>query len=506
MRMPSSKGFAAVFFAISVIFASSLFAQRGASSSSVSRNRDASKTKKKSASSVSVSRNRHFSNTSSPRRYRSVEQFVAPDEVAVEEFVNYHKHQLPLPKSNESVALDTRWGNDEVSGSQREAILQIGWTTSNANDRVDLRPVNLSLVIDRSGSMNSQGKMTKVKESLRTLVDQLRPNDYVSIVVFDTRADVICPSGRVGNGRWLKRAINSIDANGSTNLHGGLMLGYREAQKNFERNATNRVILLTDGIANVGTTNPQRIAVESSEFNEYGIDLSTIGVGKDLDGDLLRTLSKQGRGLYHFVADAHDINKVFVNEVQSLLSPVAKRVSLNVEFDEGLEIEQIYGYQPRIHKNSVSIPIDDMNSGLTQIVLMKFRVKSRYFSRDSLAVKVKLSYFDLKKDTQVTKYQSVGLYLDEDNSQHYLSDSMVRKNFTIAELAKSIFDMSNAAKRGNLGAARRFLDTAASRSYNRYPNMEDKDIKFILKIVEGYQSNLARAGIRNTFENECSRC
>src|SRR5688500_18808754 len=100
----------------------------------------------------------HVSNSPSP-------VFRIPDEVAVEEFVNYHKHRLPLPKSGQAVAMDTRWGNAEVSRSQREAVLQIGFTTAEVNERTDLRPLNLVLVIDKSGSMAESDKMSRVKES-----------------------------------------------------------------------------------------------------------------------------------------------------------------------------------------------------------------------------------------------------------------------------------------------------------------------------------------------------
>ena len=114
------------------------------------------------------------------------------------------------------------------------------------------------------------------------------------------------------------------------------MLGYQEAKKNFRQGVTNRVILLTDGIANVGVVDPGRIAADSSECNGQGIDLSTIGVGLDLNNDLLRTLAKSGRGLYHFISDYKDIDKVFVNEVQSLVSSVAKRVQVRIEYGPGL--------------------------------------------------------------------------------------------------------------------------------------------------------------------------
>ncbi|HEX5964887.1 MAG TPA: VWA domain-containing protein, partial [Pyrinomonadaceae bacterium] len=116
--------------------------------------------------------------------------FRIPDEIVVDEFVNYHKHRLPLPKAGQAVALDTRWGSGEISRSQREAVLQIGFATAEVNERTDLRPLNLVLVIDKSGSMAGD-KMVRVKNSLHTMVGQLRGSDIVSIVAFDSMAEVL---------------------------------------------------------------------------------------------------------------------------------------------------------------------------------------------------------------------------------------------------------------------------------------------------------------------------
>lgn len=458
-----------------------------------------------STSSASVSRSRAMANSPNPNSYRRNEVFVAPDEVAVDEFVNYHRHQLPLPKAGKSVAIDVRWGNDKVSASSREAVLQIGFATAFADERTDLRPLNLSLVIDRSGSMAAEDKLSRVKESLRAMIGQLREDDIVSVIVFDNEAQVLCSAARVGNGYRLKTAIDSITPGGSTNLNAGLMLGYEEAQKNYEKDATNRVILLTDGIANVGTTDPKTIAIESSEFNGQGIDLSTIGVGIQLDRELLRTLSKQGRGLFHFVADAQDIEKVFVKEVQSLISPVARRVNLEVEFDSGLQVEQIYGYQPDFAGNRVSIPIDDMNNGLTQIVMMKLRAKNAGNYDREFPVKIKLSYFDIKSRRQIVETQSAVLSITRNGNAELLADSLVKKNFTIAELAQSLFEMSEAAKRSNYRLAERTLNSSIAQTYMRYPNMEDKDIKFILDIVEDYQRNLRNYN-RGKGADDCGKC
>lgn len=428
--------------------------------------------------------------------------FRVPDDVVVEEFINYHKHRLPLPKSGVSVALDTRWGNAEISRVQREAVLQIGYSTAEVNERTDLRPLNLVLVIDKSGSMADSDKMSRVKASLQAMVGKLRSEDIVSIVTFDTTAQVLYPANRIGDGYALRRAIDCIEPGGSTNIHGGLMLGYAEAKRNFRKDVTNRVILLTDGIANVGVVEPGRIASDSRAYNGQGIDLSTIGVGLDLNNDLLRSLARSGRGLYHFISDYQDIDKVFVNEVQSLVSSVAKRVELRIDYGTGMRLEKIYGYAPRYGNGTVSIPLDDMNNGLTGVVLAKFRADS---VRSSIPVKVRLTYFDVKGRRMVDEVQELRLLPAETDSCDILSDVEVKKNYTIAELAQSLFDMRESANRRNFVGAEGFLGSAISTAYGRYPNMEDGDIRFILNIVEGYQREL-RAYNGYHPKQDCGGC
>lgn len=454
-------------------------AQEGLSSASVSRGRAIASPNNAQANSSG----RNGSN----KNFNSV-NFTPPDEVAVEEFVNYHRHRLPLPKAGQAVAMDVRWGNDEVSKDQRDAVLQIGFTTPNVSERTNLRPLNLALVIDKSGSMADGDKMSRVKESLRVMLGKLREDDIVSISVFDSYAEVLFPAQRIGNGDKIRRAVESIEPDGSTNLHAGLMLGYKEAQKNFVKDATNRVILLTDGIANKGVTNPERIASESSELNGQGVDLSTIGVGYDLNNDLLRTLAKTGRGLYHFVGDYKDIDKVFVTEVQSLLSAVARNVKVEVEFDSNLQIEKIYGYDPSVSKNSFSMNLENLNNGVTQAIITRFRAENA--GKNVNSVKVRLSYFDIKKQQKVEEVQEIVLNGTNKSPTKLLVDEEVMKNYTIAQLAESLDKMSQSFRAGKSTEAERFLNQAVAQTNERYPNMEDKDIQFILDIVENYRTDL----------------
>ncbi|MCH8187481.1 MAG: class I tRNA ligase family protein, partial [Proteobacteria bacterium] len=164
--------------------------------------------------------------------------------------------------------------------------------------------------------------------------------------------------------------------------------------KHYADNATNRVILLTDGITNRGVTDPDQIAKGSLVYNDRGIDLSTIGVGQDLNHDLLSTLASSGRGLFHFVADSKDIEKVFDKEIQSLLSPVATKPKIEISFPTSVLVEKVYGYDAIIHGNKVTVELDNMNNGMTEVVLVKFRpVVEREFGA---GISIRLTYYDIE--------------------------------------------------------------------------------------------------------------
>jgi uncharacterized protein YegL len=412
----------------------------------------------------------------------------APDAIAVEEIINFHRHRLPLPRPGQGVRMDVRWGN-ETSARGEPSVLQIGLATGDLGGSSDLGPLNLGLVIDRSGSMSAENKMMLVKAALQSLAGSLRSSDIVSVVAFDGVANVILPAAALGNGTSFRRAVESIQPTGSTNIDAGLMLGYREVARNFRPGSTNRVILLTDGRANAGVTDARRIAANSAEFNEQGIDLSTIGVGQDLDNDLLRTLSKTGRGLYHFVADPNDIAKIFVNEVQSLLSPVARNVRVEITHDGSLRLDRLFGYSPRIEANRVSLDLDDLNSAATQVVLLQYAPESVG------QVTVRLRYFDLALKREVEETQRVAIR--RGTRGNLPQDPEVLKNFTIANIAQALSTMQQAWKRNALPSAENAIRAAVRQTLDRYPEAQDADIYAQLEVAQNYLSILEKFNRRN---------
>ncbi len=422
-------------------------------------------------------------------------------QIAVEDFVNYHRHDIGRPRAGEAVGMDVRWAKEAVAAGG-EAILQVGLSTGLESDRQNLRPLNLGIVIDKSGSMADDNKLVRVKEALMTLVKKLRSSDVLSIVVFDSEASVLLPAERVTDKESVENVIREIEPGSATNLSGGLVLGYEEVLKNYRRNATNRVMLLTDGIANRGITDPGEIAEQSGGYNDRGIDLSTIGVGRDVNQDFLRRLAKSGRGLFHFVADSEDIQKVFDSEFQSLVSPVAEEPNLEVSLDPSLRLEKVYGYSPQISGNRVSIKLDNMNSGMTEVVLLRVQAPAES-DQSKLSAKATLKYFDLVRKQEAVTADSASISLGEVDRERVAEDSSVAKNYTIAALAQAIKDMAAACEGQRYRQAESCLDAAIANTYCRYPHLEDPDIDRVLKIALNYQGILRKqVGDRDIEEDK----
>lgn len=220
-------------------------------------------------------------------------------------------------------------------------------------------PLNINAVLDRSGSMSGQ-PIEQVKQATKFLVEQIGASDVLSLTIFNHKADVVFPSHKVTNKDIFKAAVDSIWPRGSTNLSGGLLRGYEEALRECRPGQVNRALLLTDGMANVGVTDPDVLSAKAGSMLEKGVSLSTVGVGLDFDEDLLIALAEAGGGSYYYVKDAEDIPGVFSAELKGLLSVVAQGITLKVHGLSGCKVTGVLGYRPSFSDGNASLLLPDM--------------------------------------------------------------------------------------------------------------------------------------------------
>lgn len=360
---------------------------------------------------------------------------VPSEQLRVAEYLQYYKQNFP-PPVNSTLGLDLRLGNPQVPVEGGTAWLQIGIAAKTAEGG-DIAPLNLALVIDTSGSMDTPEKMPYVKQSLKIFLHSLASNDIVSIVIFSTNARVLAPAKKVGDGSWIESAVNELRPDSSTNLYDGLMLGFREVERNFDVRRNNRVILLTDGIANTGVTDPNQIATDARAYNDRGIYLSTIGLGRDFNDSLLSTLARQGKGGYHFVDSAQEMDKVFRQEVVGLMQKAASDVSVTIRPDPSVQVESLTGYDSRPTAGPIQVKLQDMGTNDTQVILARLNVGAGSSGRRLIAG-IELRYRDLFSQRDQTMTQTIFADASRVSSYDPTRDVEVLRNVTIQRTAEGL--------------------------------------------------------------------
>lgn len=415
-------------------------------------------------------------------------------DIVVRDIVNYRRHLLPLPTANQAVSLDVR---ADRGGARRgdELWLQVGYATRGEGDRALSPPCAVTLVVDCSGSMQERGKMSQVHAGLRAFVERLRPNDQIAVVAFSKEARVVTPLRRRGNGRWLQEAITVLQPGGGTNLHAGLMLGIKQLQNGDLGKLSRRVVLLTDGIANEGVTQPSVIATDARNRAERSIDISTIGVGQNLDTALLSQLAKTNRGLFHFVADEQDVAKVFVQEADSLLVPAARNVELQIELPRGIASAQVIGGRASVDGQTLTIPMPNLNAGATGVVMLRCTVAER--ARDGMTVRAEMSFQHPRTGKRSRQNAQTSLWVER-QPETRATDHEVRKNAAIAVLAHGLRKMAGHSDARRWSDASRVLRSAREQAKRLYPG-EDDDVQRVRDIAKGHQRILR--GYVDRFRN-----
>jgi Ca-activated chloride channel family protein len=278
------------------------------------------------------------------RRTLQEGRWPEPDRIRPEEWVNAFRQDYEQPPDDGfAVHVDGAL----LPGRRDEAVLRVGLQTR-ATEAAARRPVNLTFVVDVSGSMAEPGRLDLVKSSLRTLLDQLAPGDQVSIVAFSDEAEVLASMTPLTARAELSAAVDRLDVEGGTNLESGLVAGYQEAAKAFRPAATNRVILLSDGLANQGETAWQGILAQAKEYAARQVTLLTVGVGREYGDTLMEQLADNGDGMAVYVSSQQDADKLFTTQLTATIELRARDAKAQVVFNpSAVDTYRLIGYENR---------------------------------------------------------------------------------------------------------------------------------------------------------------
>ncbi|KES10956.1 Uncharacterized protein SASC598O02_006830 [Snodgrassella alvi SCGC AB-598-O02] len=331
------------------------------------------------------------------RRFITQGRMPHPDAVRVEEFINYfpsasNEKLTSLTGSPFSASYElapSPWNADKV-------LLRVNIKANDVNFN-QLPPSNLVFLIDTSGSMSGKDRLDLLKQSLKLLVNELRPQDKVSIVTYAGSAGVALESTSGSNKAKILAAINKLEARGSTAGGEGLQLAYKMAERGKVNGGINRILLATDGDFNVGINSIEELKAFVSREKEKGITLSTLGFGTNNFNDAMMVqIADVGNGNYSYIDSLEEAQKVLQEEMSATLVTVAKDVKAQIEFNPAqvLEYRQI-GYEKRQLKqedfNNDKVDAGDIGAGKKLTVLYELTLAGGKPSIDPLRYQNKKS-------------------------------------------------------------------------------------------------------------------
>lgn len=273
----------------------------------------------------------------------------------------------------------------------------------------DRPELNLGLVLDRSGSMKAEGKMDYLKRASLLAVDQLEERDRLSVIEYDDEISVLWPSGPLENPGSIKKMIEKLTPRGSTNLTGGMMRGVSEvltslARINNKDEVVSRVMLLSDGLANQGITDPDDIARLVREAKSKGVRISTLGLGRDYDEDLMQLIAENGGGNYYYIENPEQMSRIFTEELMTMFQTVARDATLNIEFGRDIDGVEIVSFGSRSVASGDDVDMGDFYSNEERTLVLRLDPDDDAFDRRGEVDlgDIEFSYRDVETGRRVT--------------------------------------------------------------------------------------------------------
>jgi Ca-activated chloride channel family protein len=321
------------------------------------------------------------------------------------------------------------------AGKAQDVVLKVTLDAPPVPSSVERPAVNLSIVLDKSGSMNGE-KIRHARAAAIEAVQRLSSADIFSLVVYDSNVRTIIPAQKVRNRDRIISKIQRIYAGGSTALFGGVSQGASEIRKHIGSEYVHRIILLSDGLANVGPDSPSELGRLGSALIKENISVTTIGVGYDYNEDLMTRLSQKSDGNAYFVETGRDLPRIFASELGDVLNVVAKKVKVVISMPDGVEPISIIGREGRINGRTIELYMNQLYGDQEKYALMKVRIpKSRVDTTMEIA-KAKVYYENpFNKKSEVVYGKSIA---------KFSKDSKIVKKSTNVDVVREYYRNLNA--------------------------------------------------------------
>ena len=385
-----------------------------------------------------------------------------------------------------------------LNGCGESVFLQVD-IYSKEVPRRDRIPLNLALVIDRSGSMATEQKLDYAKNSAKFIVQNMSEDDYVSLVTYESKVQVVVPAQQAKNKRKIIRLIDDITSDGSTNLSGGMLEGYSQVARNLKTGQVNRVLLLSDGLANEGVTRADKLQEICYDKSLQNMSMSTFGVGADYDEDLLLGLAELGIGNYYFIHSPEEIPTIFASEMSGLLAVAAQNVKIQINPAAGVKVLDVFGYLSETRNNQTEVSMGDIFSN--DHYSLTFELQLPKFIPDSLLLaEVVLHYDDVvNKGDRVQSTSPVHIRsTSEPQNRDYYRNPYVGERLSLLNSTIQLQTVVQQANASNLGEIQQTLAKQAIEVANSAKEYKSPNLKKQILTIHKYSQQFAEMEKKET--------
>ena len=323
-----------------------------------------------------------------------------------------------------------------TTGKQHRAYLRVSVTPARRTD-AKRAAMNVALVIDRSGSMGSQGRMANARRAATMAVDRLGADDILSVVSYDDRVEVDVPATKVLERADVKARIERLSPRGSTAIHAALLKAADEVRKFKSKDRVNRIVLISDGLANVGPSNPRDFESLGRELASEGITVSTIGLGNGYNEDLMAGLARNADGGHVFVQESADLSAFLAREFDDVAGTVGQEAEIIIKVKSGVRPIRSLGREARVESDRIVYRVGALYGGVEQVLLAELEIDPATTPGEATVADIDVAFTSAQTGERATAKGStlVRFDADEDASAKSTNSLVMRDVATLLSRA-----------------------------------------------------------------------
>jgi Ca-activated chloride channel family protein len=365
-----------------------------------------------------------------------------------------------------------------LAGHDVSIVIKVGLSGVLDGSRLERLPLNVTIVLDKSGSMGSDAKMWNAKRGAIEVVERLNSDDVMALVVYDSAPRVVIPAQRVRDKDALIEMISSIDPGGRTALYGGVRMGADHVRRHISWEYENRIILLSDGLANVGPSSTEDLARLGDELGEDGMTVTTIGVGTDYNEDLMTALADRSGGNAYFASTSSTLPRIFSEEIGEAMTVAAREVRIRVYCTEGVRPISILGRDGTISGRSMSVTIGKIYGKNDKFALFEVQVPKEASGRVLDVADVSVEYGDPHTNQRFSESRRVTIeYSEDERAASENRNKQVTKEVALTKTSELKQEAVSLADRGDYAGAASLIRKSAFELENAAKQCDnDKEI------------------------------